>query len=649
MENIKPSVEDVFARLSEYFPAYEHRPQQIEFALAVERSIKTGKPGIFEAGTGTGKTLAAMIPCALSGKKVVISSATISLQEQYIHKDIPTLQAILPFDIKAVLLKGRGNYLGLRRYHEHVMEQELDPRIPVWASATTTGDVAELDFVPTAEQWTEINSDSDDCLRHKCPSFNECHYFKAKKEAEQADILVVNHALLLIDAISGGNVLPKYDILVIDEAHQLPEIATKAFSVAMSNRGIQVFCTRALKNVNAPAYLVHNVEELGMEFFQRLSYACNGQRTRLRKPVEGISELHAALVALEEWLEKQEFTDVLEVDNQREKAKLKAKKLLSTVSSYIECLDLLSTSNPDWVFWVDKQEGFKARVELVGAPLAIDRFLNDHIFHKEDLQTSIWMSATLATAGSDPFRFFKTQIGAPNGVIQAKIASPFDYKQQSVLYLPRNLPEPNTRDFTWQACEEINNLLHISNGRAFVLFTSYNAMNATYDALQQRIPFECKKQGEMPRKKLIEWFRATPNAVLFATASFWEGVSVDGEQLSCVIIDRIPFQSPDDPVYEARCELMQQDQERSWFNDLALPYAIMRLKQGVGRLIRTRSDRGIVAILDPRITQKRYGRTILDSLPPMRVTQDIKQSKSVDDILAMGYPTAIKSPTNLPH
>lgn len=635
MENIKPSVEDVFARLAEYFPAYEHRPQQIEFAQAVERSIKTGKPGIFEAGTGTGKTLAALIPAALSGQKVVISSATISLQEQYINKDIPTLKAILPFDIKAVLLKGRGNYLGLRRYHEHIMQQELDPRIPAWALTTTSGDVAELDFVPVAEQWTEINSDSDDCLRVKCPTFNECHYFKAKREAEKADILVVNHALLLIDAISGGNVLPPYDILIIDEAHQLPEVATKAFSVGMSNRGVAVFCSRALKNVNAPAYLVHNVEELAQDFFHRLSYACNGGKTRLRKPVEGMQELHSALVVLLQWLEQQEFQDVMEVDNQREKMKLKAKKLIGTVNSYIQCLDLLHSNNPEWVFWVEKQEGFKARIELVAAPLTIDQFINNHIFSKENLQTSIWMSATLATAGSDPFRFFKQQVGAPNGVIQAKIASPFDYKQQSVLYLPKNLPEPNSRDFTWQACEEINDLLHLSNGRAFVLFTSYNAMNATYESLHQRLPFECKKQGEMPRKKLIEWFRSTPNAVLFATASFWEGVSVDGDQLSCVIIDRIPFQSPDDPVYEARCEVMQQDQERSWFNDLALPYAIMRLKQGVGRLIRTRSDRGIVAILDPRITQKRYGRTILESLPPMRVKQDIKMATTVDDLLAV--------------
>lgn len=628
-------MEDVFARLAEHFPAYEHRPQQIEFALSVQRAIFTGKPGIFEAGTGTGKTLAALIPAALSGKKVVVSSATISLQEQYIHKDIPTLQAILPFDIKAVLLKGRGNYLGLRRYHEHLMEQELDPRIPAWVEETETGDLAELDFVPTAEQWTEINSDSDDCLRQRCPSFNDCFYFKAKREAEKADILVVNHALLLIDAISGGNVLPKYDVLIVDEAHQLPEVATKAFSVAMSNRGAQVFATRALKNVSAPAYLVHNIEELAREFFDRLGYACTGSKTRLRKPVEGMSELHASLVALRQWLEQQEFDDVLEVDNQREKAKLKAKKLLSTCDSYIQCLDLLSTNDPEWVLWVEKQEGFRGgRIELVAAPLAIDRFISSHIFDKEDLQTSIWMSATLATAGSDPFRFFKQQVGAPNGVIQAKIASPFDYQTQSILYLPKSLPEPNSRDFTWQAAEEINTLLHLSNGRAFVLFTSYNAMNATYDALHQRLPFECKKQGEMPRKKLIDWFRATPNSVLFATASFWEGVSVDGDQLSCVIIDRIPFQSPDDPVYEARCEAMQEDQERSWFNDLALPHAIMRLKQGVGRLIRTRSDRGIVAILDPRITQKRYGRTILESLPPMRVTQNLKSAGSFEDLLA---------------
>ena len=628
------TVESTFARLEEILPSYELRTQQIEFAYSIEQAIRRGKVGIFEAGTGTGKSLAALIPASLSGKRVVVSTATIALQEQYINKDIPCLQTVLPFEIQASLFKGRNNYVGLRRFEEYKLESELDPRLISFVQSSLTGDRSDLDFVPPYDVWSEINSDSDDCMRSKCPSFNSCFYFRSKKRAEQADIIVVNHALLLIDALSGGVLLPPYEVLIVDEAHQLPDVASKCFSVGMNLRGVQLLAAKAAKQVSAPAYIVHNMEEIAEEFFAHLHQSFPYGKTRLRTQLEGISELLNTIHILRDWLSSAQFETILDIDSQREKLKLKAKALITTCNSYIKCLDMLETMDEDWVFWVDKLDNVPWRTELVAAPLSVAEFIEQYIFDKEGLESAILMSATLATAGDDPFHYFKKMVGAPRVLIQSQVASPFDYGKQAVLYLPRQMPEPNTREYAQAAHTEIEKILDLSRGRAFVLFTSYSAMNNAYNYLKERIPYPSRKQGDLPRKKLLDWFKETDNAVLFGTSSFWEGVSVDGDQLSCVIIDRIPFQAPDDPVYEAKCDRLKEDEsDMSWFSELALPHAIMRLKQGVGRLIRTRTDRGIVAILDPRMTTKGYGRAVLSCLPPMCVVRSLKGANSIDDLL----------------
>jgi ATP-dependent DNA helicase DinG len=259
--------------------------------------------------------------------------------------------------------------------------------------------------------------------------------------------------------------------------------------------------------------------------------------------------------------------------------------------------------------------------------------VREHLIDKDNLETSVWMSATLATGGEDPFSFFKNSIGADARVIQQVVPSPFDYENQSLLYLPRHLPEPNDGAFLPKAAEEIDRILSISEGRAFVLFTSKASLNGAYEMLCEKLAYPCKRQGDLSRKRLIEWFLETPNAVLFGTSSFWEGVSIDGEKLSCVIIDRIPFQAPDDPVYEARCDVLKASPEASWFNDLALPHATMRLKQGVGRLIRTHQDRGMVAILDCRLSTKAYGKKVLECLPPMRVIRTLSGIVTLDSFL----------------
>ncbi len=637
VDGAKLTLEDVFDLVSEKLSSYEHRPQQVELATLIHKCFSRQSVGIFEAGTGIGKSLAALIPAVISGKKTVVSTATIALQEQYIHKDIPSLQAILPFTFEAALIKGRGNYLSRRRYRDHVLEHEVDERISDWVNDTAAGDISELDFIPPGELWYEVNSDADDCLRNKCPNFKECFYFQAREYAQQADILVVNHALLLADAASGGSILPPYENLIIDEAQHLPDIATDAFSAGISMRGIRMTAARAQNKLNAPGDLIREIEMEAGEFFQRLGSTFSGSRTRLRNPIEQARFLHNHIDMLSKWIEEQDFSHILDVDMAREKIKLKAKAVATTLEGYKHCLETLVEPDPSSVIWAERSgkalQADAQRLEVVAAPLDVSESLKQLLVERPGLTSSVWMSATLATGGSDPFSYFKKQVGIEGKVIQAKIASPFDYPRQSILYLPKDLPEPNRPEFLEAAANEIERLVLLSEGRAFLLFTSYTAMNSAYTILTQRLPFDCKRQGEMPRKKLIDWFKATPQAVLFGTSSFWEGVSIDGEQLSLVVIDRIPFQVPDDPVYEARCEVLQQDNERSWFAELALPHAIMRLKQGVGRLIRTKQDRGIVAILDPRLTKKQYGQTILSCLPPMTISRKLDHNQTFANIM----------------
>lgn len=626
------TTEDVLALLNERLSSYEHRPQQIDLAHNIERTLSKQQVGIFEAGTGIGKSFAALIPAILSGKKVVVSTATIALQEQYINKDIPALKAVLPFEFEAVLMKGRNNYLGLRRFDDHLLQQAVPDEFLDWVHNTEFGDMSELDFVPPLDVWLEVNSDSDDCFRNRCPRFNDCFYFEAKRRAEKADILVVNHALLLADAASAGNILPNYDVLIVDEAHHLPDVATDVFSNAISNRGVRFAASKALKKVQAPIGLVKDVEYEANEFFQRLAYQFPAIKTRIREPIDGAADFGMTLRQMRRWLEEETFENLLDVGNERERAKLKAKAIISTLSGYINCLELMAKPDPNWVLWAEKGDAVGSKFEVVAAPLDVSGYIESSLLGKAGLSASVWMSATLATGGEDPFAFFKRSCGIEGRVIQAKVDSPFDFEKQALLYLPRNMPEPNSREFLPKACAEIERILEVSDGRAFVLFTSRSALNQSYDYLAPHLPYPTKRQGELPRKKLIEWFRETPKAVLFGTSTFWEGVSVEGEKLSCVIIDRIPFQSPDDPVYEAKCDAMKQEKEWSWFNDLALPHATMRLKQGVGRLIRTKKDVGLVSILDSRMTGKAYGRRILEALPGMRVVRTLNGINSLDDI-----------------
>lgn len=633
MENDSvPDVVSTLGMLASHLPGYEMRLPQLALAKSIERAFDTGKTGIFEAGTGIGKSLAALVPAVLSRKKVVVSTATISLQEQYIKKDIPLLQKLVPFEFNYALLKGRGNYAGIRRFNDFVAESNksnaIDDEFVEWLNETDTGDVSELDFMPPLEIWQEINSDGEDCLRQRCPNFSDCFYFGAREAAEHADILVVNHNLLLVDAASGGNVLPKYDLLIIDEAHHLNDIATEAFSSQISSRGLKRLRAKATKQLNAPMKLLEDIEFDSHALFHRLRNDFAFNKKRVRQSIAEAEPMLMALHALRNWIEAQDYENVLDVDLAREKLKLKAKAIISTIDRYIKCLDLLKTPDSNWVIYVEQSTNPNhENFSVTASPLDVSGFIADNLFAKAGLHSTVCMSATLATAGDDPFDYFKSSVGVIGPVVQDKFQSPFDYKHQSMLFLPGrksyNLPNPNDAGYISEASRVIEELIELSHGRAFILFTSRSALFRAFEIISKRLPYEARRQGEMPRNKLLEWFKVTPNAVLFGTSSFWEGVSVDGDQLSLVVIDRIPFQAPDDPIYEARCERLKDGGEKNWFGDLALPYAITRLKQGVGRLIRTQTDRGVVAILDPRLTEKAYGQKIIECLPPMSVTHSM--------------------------
>ncbi len=617
------TVLSVFEKIKEKMPRYESRESQIHLGESIQYCFKSGKTGIFEAGTGIGKSLAALVPAALTDKRVVVSTATISLQEQYIKKDLPLIKEVVSNQLRIALMKGRGNYVGLRRFQDHMREEAVDQDIVDWIDSTMEGDISELEYVPHFETWQEINSSKDDCLRNRCPSFNDCFYFDARRRAETADILVVNHALLLADAVSMGKILPKYDLLIVDEAHHLRDIATEAFSSSISTGGIKRLVSRAQRKVSAPVTLIDHILRDSTDFFQHLNDQMQYKKLRLQKALDSAKPLLSSLEELKDWLDRQTFEDILDVDMARDKIKLKAKAIIGTIEGYQHCLSLISEPSLDWVVWAEKQDFAGQRIKVTAAPLDVSEQIHDFVLKKPGLESAIFMSATLATDTEDPFHYFKKNTGVSGKVVQDKFPSPFNFQEQSLLYLPKGMPDPNSPQYLPVIADRIEELLEITKGRAFVLFTSRYALNKVFEMVSDRLPFEAKRQGEMPRNKLVEWFKKTPNSVLFGTASFWEGVSVDGESLSCVIIDRIPFQVPDDPVYEARCERMQANQDENWFMDFALPHAITRLKQGVGRLIRTQEDMGMVSILDPRLTGKFYGKRMIRCLPPMKLVHGI--------------------------
>ncbi len=609
---------------------YEFRAGQLEMAEAVERAFREKRHLVVEAGTGTGKTLAYLLPALRSGRKVVISTGTKNLQEQLFFKDIPFLQRHFDPNIRACYMKGRSNYLCRQKLydleHQPVLKgmEEVDQyaRIRAWEKTTESGDRAELTDLPEPiGLWSRIDARSDTCTGQKCAQFERCFITQMHQRAAEADLVIVNHHLFFADLAvrrdEFASILPDYHTVIFDEAHELEDVASQFFGTQVSNYRFEelgrdadsALRLKAVADKRLPK-LLRQLKRRADAFFDlfpggegRFAFE-NREEFRERHGeacgalVEALRALEVALASLPE----------------------KPEELLRLVRRAAEIRQelqfLLESTDRTYVFWYERRG---RGVFVQATPIDVSQILRERLFERYD--TIVLTSATLAVA--DRFDYLKQRLGFRQAE-ERVLASHFDYETQAMLYVPEHLPDVRDAGFVREAADVITQLLEASRGRAFVLFTSYQQMQQIFERAAQRVDFPLLLQGTAPRTALLERFRQTPGAVLFATASFWQGVDVQGPQLSAVIIDRLPFAVPTDPVVRARIRVLQEDGHNA-FTEYQIPEAIISLKQGFGRLIRARSDRGILAILDNRILRKQYGRLFLESLPPYRVTSDLQE------------------------
>ncbi len=620
--------------LASALPGYESRPEQLEMARAVERCLEERGHLLAEAATGTGKTLAYLIPAALCGRKVLISTATKTLQEQIFFKDIPLLKKKVRLDFEAAYLKGRANYLCLHRLQglgasdfRARREAEFWPVIREWAERTQTGDRAELDLPEDFPAWADLSATSDTCLGPRCPLYEPCFVTRMRRRAEQVDLLVVNHHLFFADLALrtrrgglGEGVLPNYDAVVFDEAHAVESVATEYFGCQVSNWVVGELCADALRagEPTNPGQRLLSAAALKLQtaadvFFRAAADRLNSAEGSVRLQPDSFEPLRPQLAAVVDAL------SAMAALTQSGEPNLAA--ISRRCSDIAEQLSFVcAADSADCVYWGQRRG---RGVFLRAAPIDIAAELRRRLYAEVD--TVIFTSATLTAEGR--FDYFARRMGlidepgrAQRPLSTLNVESPFDYQQQAALYLPSHLPEPNSDAFIEAAAEEIISLSELNGARAFALFTSLRNMEAAYRLAKRRLPYPVLIQGERPKSALLEQFKQKPS-VLFAAHSFWEGVDVPGDALTLVIIDRLPFASPGDPLVAARIDQLRQRGVEP-FSSYQLPQAAIALRQGFGRLIRSRQDRGIVALLDRRIVSRRYGGFFLGSLPPATRIRD---------------------------
>lgn len=646
-------------------PEYEHRPGQIQMAEAVLRAFEERRHLIVEAGTGTGKTLAYLVPAVAAAlerrARVVISTGTKNLQEQLMEKDIPFLQSVLPRKFTAAYMKGRSNYACLQRVKRAETTPILDGLDDVdhfdlvrrWSRESETGDRAELTELPeNLSFWRHIDARSEICTGQKCPDYDACYITRMRQRASDADIVIVNHHLFFADlALRGGEygqVIPDYSAVIFDEAHQVEDVAAEYFGFQVSNyqiedtlRDLQMLpVTDAGLNrdlTRASGRVARFSEQFWMGF--REGRGEEGRTslqpgTFARKTASGEIEattLGESYLGLDGALQRMETT----LDVIRDKPP-EVENLLRRIRETRFHLEfIVAGDDRRYVYWIERRG---RGVFLRASPIDVSTLLQDKLFDR--VETVVLTSATLASAGN--FDFIKRRLGlaaaegeedgagdtAAEKTDDLIAPSGYNYEEQAVLYLPPRMPDPRKPEWIERAAAEVTALLNISQGRAFVLSTSLNGMRALYERVAHEVDFPCFIQGSMAKAGLLDRFRSTPNAVLFATASFWQGVDVRGEQLSCVIIDKLPFAVPTDPVVAARQRFIEEGGGSSFY-EYSVPQAIIALKQGVGRLIRSATDRGLIAVLDPRLRTAGYGRLFLASLPPCRITSDLNDAARV--------------------
>lgn len=637
--NVRRQVAAAFSpngALARAVDGYETREGQRRMADAVAATIESGGTLLVEAGTGTGKTLAYLIPAILSGHRVLVSTGTKNLQEQIYFKDLPALQRTLGVRFTATLMKGRSNYLCLHRYEQYreTADLVLLPIIDEWARQTETGDRAELRDLPEdLPEWKEMAASAETCLGAECPRHTECFVTRMRQRAAESDVVIVNHHLLCADAAvrqsAYGEVIPACPTLVIDEAHQLEDVATQYFGVGVSNYRVdELIRDGEMVSGFDIARDLARIGDRARGFFTGLQLAPR-KEDRARYTAESIAEhadeglmLAGALDGLEATLalglkQSAEAGAVSERNEDAEALMRRAGELRD------ELKFLLRASDPDFVYYVEFRggrggAGSRSGVFLRAAPIDVSRIVHEALFDR--MRAIVLTSATLAVDGS--FDYVRGRLGIASAT-ELRVSSHFDYGRQAIMYLPRRMPPPSSPSFAASVAREVLEILKRTEGRAFVLFTSYSVLRTVQQFVEMALPYPVFVQGKAPRSTLVEQFRCTPNAVLLATSSFWQGVDVVGEALSCVIIDKLPFASPADPVTAARIEAIGA-RGGDPFGDYQVPLAILALQQGLGRLIRHRDDRGVLAVLDPRLRTRGYGRRFLDSLPPAPVTSEIR-------------------------
>lgn len=613
------AIEDVFAGggpLARALNAFEARPGQVQMAQLIERGFLEGLHTIVEAGTGVGKSMAYLVPALRSGKKVVLSTGTIALQEQLFTKDIPLVLSALDHPARVTLLKGRGHYLCKQKYERMRGERLIASsrsmqQIWEWASRTQTGDRAELPFVPPGDEWEQLDADADDCVGEFCEHFHDCYFFKKRDEAKYADLIVVNHALFFLDLAMGGGLLPPYDYVILDEAHQAERWATAALTASLSRSTVGRMMRKLHRAYNVPAHFDADLDQ-GIRGLESALARVPGDRYPLRANEEAFPALELmreTLYGLENWLFAH-WHDALKRKPQNDAEAERRRDLsMRAVLAHQATIDRAQSPAEEAIAWAERSES-DGRYEVNSAPYDVAEFLRAALFARTE--SVVLTSATIANGRQ--FDFLRRSLGVDTA--QEFIApSPFDYPSQARLFVAPPNVNPKAANFARLAAPLVEECLERSRGRAFVLFTSYARLREVYALVRERLPYPVKLQGELPRAHLLDWFRRTPNAVLFATGTFWEGIDVVGEQLSCVIIDRLPFPSPGEPLVQARMEALES-RGKNAFDEFMIPSAIVRLKQGFGRLIRSKSDRGVVALLDGRAASSRYGAVILDALPP---------------------------------
>ena len=659
--------------LSKTHPAYEFRRGQLQMAQSVEEAISERRHLIVEAGTGTGKTLAYLLPVIRSGKRVIISTGTKNLQEQLFHKDVPFLERALFADgdtkLSVCYMKGRNNYLCRKKLYDLTNEpvlsglEEIEQfgAIAAWEKTTHTGDRAELAELPEASAlWHKLDARADTCLGQKCKEYDRCFITEMRRRAAESDIVIVNHHLFFADlAIKleaenapDAGVLPDCGVVIFDEAHELEEIAGNYFGISVSNtrmeelaRDIEALLQREKLYTPGISSAIGSLRERSQLFFSLVPagegrFSFDSRKEFLEENGEEYDALNQTLRRIGAELEQlpQKPEQIFSIAR-------RAQQLQVQLSFVME------DESPNTVFWIERRgfrgtlprsdlkgrdfsraDGapFKAgasapegrhfgrtNVFLQATPIEVGPILRECLWSK--METAVLTSATLAVGGG--FDYIRQRLGLDHAR-ESIVPSHFDYESQVIFYVPPDLPDPRTPQFITQASDRVRRLLEITRGRAFVLFTSYAQMNEIYDRLLGVLDFPMLKQGDAPKSALLEEFRITPHAVLFGTSSFWQGVDVQGEQLSCVIIDRLPFAVPSDPVVAARVKAIDAGGGNAFF-EYQVPSAVITLKQGFGRLIRSLHDRGLLALLDNRILKKQYGKVFVESLPNYTRTTDL--------------------------